>query len=189
MYNKIQIYEYLFILIGGTPDLGITTPLIGSSYFTMPGKLPEAMDADDIRQGQIYQQEIHNGKWDWIIFRNDHIRLLGGKINITLSDPVYDGSIRYGGGSIQSCLKETCPHCKDSNCDFECLEAHRWSSIKDSMSPIEKCGELEGYRNFNFACDGIESMIMGHAIAGVNIESAAYLEGIEAALDAMGNNL
>jgi hypothetical protein len=36
--------------------------------------------------------------------------------------------------------------------------------------------------------DGIESMILAHAIAGIDIESPAYLEGIETAIDAVGNN-
>ena len=36
--------------------------------------------------------------------------------------------------------------------------------------------------------DGIESMILAHAIAGVDIESPAYLEGIETAVEAVSNN-
>jgi hypothetical protein len=38
------------------------------------------------------------------------------------------------------------------------------------------------------AVDGIFSMILAHAIAGVDIESPAYLEGIETAVEAVGNN-
>ena len=34
--------------------------------------------------------------------------------------------------------------------------------------------------------DGIFSMILAHAIAGVDIESPAYLEGIETAIEAVG---
>lgn len=36
--------------------------------------------------------------------------------------------------------------------------------------------------------DGIFSMILAHAIAGVDIESPAYIEGIETAVEAVGNN-
>ena len=38
------------------------------------------------------------------------------------------------------------------------------------------------------AIDGIESMILAHAIAGVDIESPAYIEGIETAVEAASNN-
>lgn len=41
---------------------------------------------------------------------------------------------------------------------------------------------------YNAAMDGIESMILGHAIAGIDIESPAYIEGIEAAVNACCNN-
>ena len=37
--------------------------------------------------------------------------------------------------------------------------------------------------------DGIESMILAHAIAGVDIESPAYLEGIETAVEAVANHI
>lgn len=39
-----------------------------------------------------------------------------------------------------------------------------------------------------FEFDGIFSMILAHAIAGVDIESPAYIEGIETAVEAVGNN-
>ena len=42
---------------------------------------------------------------------------------------------------------------------------------------------------FNAAMDGIESMILGHACAGVDVQSPAYLEGIETAVEACGNHL
>jgi hypothetical protein len=32
-------------------------------------------------------------------------------------------------------------------------------------------------------------MVMAHAIAGVNVETPAYLEGLETAIDACANNL
>jgi len=37
--------------------------------------------------------------------------------------------------------------------------------------------------------DGIESMILAHAIAGVDIESPAYIEGIETAVEAVANHI
>lgn len=41
---------------------------------------------------------------------------------------------------------------------------------------------------YNAAMDGIESMVLGHAIAGIDIESPAYIEGIETAVQSCANN-
>jgi hypothetical protein len=43
-------------------------------------------------------------------------------------------------------------------------------------------------RLFNAAIDGLESLILAHACAGVNVRSPAYLEGIETAVDAITNH-
>lgn len=44
-------------------------------------------------------------------------------------------------------------------------------------------------KDYNHAIDGLESLILAHACAGIDIESPAYLEGIETAVDAITNNL
>ena len=41
---------------------------------------------------------------------------------------------------------------------------------------------------YNASMDGIESMILAHAIAGIDIESPAYLEGVKTAVDGCANN-
>lgn len=38
------------------------------------------------------------------------------------------------------------------------------------------------------AIDGLESLILAHACAGIDITSPAYLEGIETAVEAIANN-
>ena len=43
--------------------------------------------------------------------------------------------------------------------------------------------------DFVSAIDGLESLILGHACAGIDITSKAYVEGIETALEAINNNL
>ena len=43
-------------------------------------------------------------------------------------------------------------------------------------------------RRFNAAIDGLESLILAHACAGVNIESPAYIEGVETAVEAIVNH-
>lgn len=55
------------------------------------------------------------------------------------------------------------------------------SDLKDADIPENSA--------FNAAIDGIESMVLGHFCAGVDVESYCYLEGIEAAVQATANNL
>jgi hypothetical protein len=42
-------------------------------------------------------------------------------------------------------------------------------------------------QQYNAAIDGLESLILAHACAGVDVESPAYVEGIETAVDAIAN--
>ena len=42
---------------------------------------------------------------------------------------------------------------------------------------------------YEAAIDALESLILAHACAGVDIESPAYIEGIETAEQAIGNNV
>ena len=44
--------------------------------------------------------------------------------------------------------------------------------------------ELEGEE-----FDGIESLVLAHAVAGVDVQSPSYLEGIETAVDAIFNHI
>ena len=52
----------------------------------------------------------------------------------------------------------------------------------------EDCDD-EGHELHDAAMDAIESIILAHACAGVDISSPAYVEGIETAVIACGNNL
>lgn len=51
--------------------------------------------------------------------------------------------------------------------------------------------EEEAFDNaeFNAGVDAMESMILAHHLAGVDITDARYIEGIETAYEAIGNNL
>jgi hypothetical protein len=42
---------------------------------------------------------------------------------------------------------------------------------------------------YNNAMHGIEALILGHACAGIDITTPAYLSGIEAAVEGAANNL
>lgn len=43
--------------------------------------------------------------------------------------------------------------------------------------------------DFNIAMDAIESMILAHAIAGIDIKSYQYLEGIKTAVQSCADNI
>lgn len=58
-------------------------------------------------------------------------------------------------------------------------------TIRSDLSKTKNPDALTAY---DAAIDGIESMILAHACAGVNIEGLAYVEGIETAVDAILNN-
>jgi len=63
------------------------------------------------------------------------------------------------------------------------LEKGGQASITSELHESHESPEYAG------AMDALESLILGHACAGVNIEAAAYLEGIESAVEACANNL
>jgi hypothetical protein len=56
------------------------------------------------------------------------------------------------------------------------------SDLRDAGDEIEA-------RRYNAAIDVLESLILAHACAGVDVESPAYVEGIETAVEAIGNHL
>lgn len=182
MFKKVQLYNFIF-------DLTFTGDAIVASSFNVEGKPKGQYTEEDLRAGHALQKEIFDGHFDWLIKKDGMITLPTYNISVTLTDPVFNGSVRYGGGNIHSSIKETCPYCQNADCDFDCPESSKWQNVKDTMSSIEKRAELEDLRNYNYACEGIESIILGHAVAGVDIESAAYLEGLESAIQGMANNL
>ena len=113
--------------------------------------------------------------------RSIHLPVCGIKIELEEWD---EDEGRAGFGSISSNLHDTkCVFCgqdpcpKDGNCD-ESQDADT-----DKLN-----AEIEQERA-NFACHTIESIILAHAVAGVDVEDPAYLEGIETAVDAIANNL
>lgn len=42
--------------------------------------------------------------------------------------------------------------------------------------------------SYNAAIDGIESLILGHAMAGIDVANPDYVSGLETALDAIANH-
>ena len=73
-----------------------------------------------------------------------------------------------GGGSVTSDLKE----------DIDSVEPSQFMQ-----------NEIDGINRFNDMMDALESLILAHACAGVCIDGPSYIEGIETALQQIGNNL
>jgi len=87
-----------------------------------------------------------------------------------------------GAGAITSDhMYETCPKCDKPDCLYQCDGAH--------LDDIESEDDVVGRIGFNGAVDGIMSMILAHACAGIDTKSAAYIKGIQTAMEAVGANL
>lgn len=53
----------------------------------------------------------------------------------------------------------------------------------------EETGDFYDDSVYNTGIDAIEAMILGHAVAGVDITTPAYVEGIETAVLALTNHV
>ena len=56
-------------------------------------------------------------------------------------------------------------------------------------SDLKRADDLAMDRSYNAAIDAVESLILAHACAGIDVESPAYVEGIETAVEAIANHL
>jgi len=90
-------------------------------------------------------------------------------------------------GSILSPVElfEVCPKCNQRECVYSCDESQGVGPGDSTETEASVSSRLQT----NGAVDAILSIILAHACAGIDIESPAYLEGIETAFDAVGNNI
>lgn len=85
---------------------------------------------------------------------------------------------RPGSGSILQALpRELCPFCHEPDCIRSC-----------SGDFLELNEEGVDRRLGNMFIDAIESTALAHACVGVDVGDAAYVEGLNTALEAMSNN-
>jgi hypothetical protein len=83
--------------------------------------------------------------------------------------------------TIHSDHKEPCP-----SCGLDCPGGSDPELCPESKQDlIEFCRRIE----YNAAIDGLESLILAHYCAGIDVEKPSYVEGIQTVLDAFGNNL
>ncbi len=190
MRKKIKIDDFVFVL---TMSENCNNMVVESS-FSIHGQRGKLSDVD-LQRGEIIQSRFEIGEYEFLILLagGEVIELPAHDIIIGLSYIEYNTETeetRWGGGRIiHEEVKEVCEHCKSSLCDFDCPESFKWANIKDAMSCEDKREELEGNRNFNHAADGMLSMLLAHAVAGIDVRSPAYIEGLETAIDAIGNNI
>jgi len=102
----------------------------------------------------------------------------------TIKLPIHNIIIRFdnkSGSIISSDLKEKCELCGSVDC-YDCLNGFSPSINYKAIDQIKR-------KLFNTSMDSIESLILSHAIAGIDIESPAYLEGLEITIDGCINNI
>lgn len=75
------------------------------------------------------------------------------------------------GAILKSSLKENCTYCGKTDCT-------------ETLATDE---EKSSRNRFNDMMDVVESMILAHACAGIDVESPAYLEGAEIVIDKICN--
>jgi hypothetical protein len=75
-----------------------------------------------------------------------------------------------GGGSITSNMKMPCTHCAQTDCNNDC----DGSQGADDEHPSD-----DNRTRFNAAIDGVESLILALACAGVDIEAPEVIEAIQ----------
>ncbi len=101
---------------------------------------------------------------------------------VTLTETDQRGSERtlLASGSITSQLKEPCAICGDSECQQHCeQQAERQDAERENANKSRLL--------YDARVDALESMILACAVAGIDIQSPAFLEAIETVLDKIGN--
>ncbi len=95
-------------------------------------------------------------------------------ISVGDEDPERPGC--YLGGSIISQLHSECPYCSRVTCYADC----------DGLESEE---DMEERRHYNAMADAVESLILAHVMAGIDVTEPAYLEGVETAMEAIANKV
>ena len=73
------------------------------------------------------------------------------------------------------------------------IRLDRSNSLKEPgcgaiTSDLRAPAKTAAQRCFNAAIDGLEALILAHACAGLDVQSPAYVEGIETAVEAIANH-
>ena len=89
-------------------------------------------------------------------------------------------TMKGGGGTVTSTLKELCFSCGLADCFLDCRQSKEG---KSSESADDARSRLE----YNLIVDGIEALILAAACEGINVSSPAFVAAIETAVEAATN--
>lgn len=81
-----------------------------------------------------------------------------------------------------------CPHCNEPDCCYSCELSTAQMLNSKTEPPIQTEDEVAARLKANGAIDGITSLILACHCAGINVKTPAFLEAIETAIAAVGNN-
>lgn len=70
---------------------------------------------------------------------------------------------------------------------FQTNGVHRYGTIESNLKVFDE--DSAEPDDFTCAMDAIESVILAHACAGVDIEDAKYVEGLRTSINAIANKL
>lgn len=91
-------------------------------------------------------------------------------------------SVGRGGVVLVPLPRETCESCGSPTCVNEC-DGSKGADENNSESE----GEAIERQRYNAFLDGVESLALAHAAAGVDVSSPAYVGGVATAMDAATN--
>jgi hypothetical protein len=71
------------------------------------------------------------------------------------------------------------------------LDGEGLGAVQSTLQITESDADFEAeYRqDYNSAIDGLESLVLAHACAGIDVQDARYVAGIGTALDAISNHM
>ena len=71
------------------------------------------------------------------------------------------------------------------------LDGEDGGAVRSTLQITERDADFEAeYRqDYNSAVNGLESLVLAHACAGVDVQDARYVAGIGAALEAISNHM
>jgi hypothetical protein len=110
-----------------------------------------------------------------------HLKVGGGAMNLEID------TVGRGGKLTSDGLKACCPTCEKPDCYFIlCQGGHLFDLHTDDET--ESRDDIEARRIFNAAVDGVESLILAAACQGIDVETEAFRNAVQTALDAVGNS-
>ena len=111
---------------------------------------------------------------------------------ITVGDTGIVLLVSFGGAGklVSGLLRGVCPFCSQSDCERSC-DGSTWNDddlTADELSMRETDEDVHERLLGNRGLDAVESLVLAHACAGVDVEAAGYVTGVRTALDALSDN-